>query len=109
MSYAQLTIQDKNILKRWIQRRRLYDASRILQKIPKNTPIDILDFGAGNGELARVISNNFPSAKITCYEPNPTQRIVDDSQALGFKSLCGTSHHRVPGGGRPEALKKCVT
>lgn len=72
MTYAQLTIQDKNFLKRWIQRRRLSDASRILQKLPKNSHIDILDFGAGNGELARMISNNFPHAKIICYEPNPS-------------------------------------
>jgi len=71
MTYAQLTIQDKNILKRWIQRRRLSDALRILRKLPLNSPVTMLDFGAGNGELARMISNNFPAAKIICYEPNP--------------------------------------
>ncbi|WP_347888327.1 class I SAM-dependent methyltransferase [Nitrosomonas europaea] len=35
-------------------------------------PHCILDFGAGNGELCKLIALQFPKAKIVCYEPTPS-------------------------------------
>lgn len=35
-------------------------------------PRCILDFGAGNGELCKLIALQFPKAKIVCYEPTPS-------------------------------------
>jgi SAM-dependent methyltransferase len=34
-------------------------------------PQCVLDFGAGNGELCKLIALRFPKAKIVCYEPTP--------------------------------------
>jgi 2-polyprenyl-3-methyl-5-hydroxy-6-metoxy-1,4-benzoquinol methylase len=70
MSYADITFDDKNSIKRWLQRRRLVVATRIVDKILN--PKCVLDFGAGNGELCKLIALQFPNAKIICYEPVPS-------------------------------------
>ena len=72
-----------------------------------NSKFKILDFTIETKEDRKTHTLHEYFSSFCAYRQS--QRIVDDSQALGFKSLCGTSHHRVPGGGRPEALKKCVT
>lgn len=69
MSYSDLTFKDKNPIKRWLQLRRLVVATRITKNMPQ--PQCILDFGAGNGELCKLLAVQFPQAKIICYEPTP--------------------------------------
>lgn len=35
------------------------------------TPEAICDFGAGNGELCKLLTENYPNTKLICYEPAP--------------------------------------
>lgn len=67
--YAALTRDDPNPLKRWLQRRRLDDA---LAALPKDLrPRLILDYGAGDGELARRLNLRFSEARVVAFEPTP--------------------------------------
>ena len=70
MAYSDITFQDRNPIKRWLQSRRLVVASRITNG--RVNPQCVLDFGAGNGELCKLIVLQFPKAKIICYEPTPS-------------------------------------
>ncbi len=70
MAYSDITFKDKNPIKRWLQSRRLVVASRIANG--RFNPQCVLDFGAGNGELCKLIALQFPKAKIVCYEPTPS-------------------------------------
>lgn len=71
MNYTDQTIRDKNPIKRFLQRRRLTDALRVLRHLDPGYSGSVLDFGAGNGELSRLVAGRFPNAKIVCYEPAP--------------------------------------
>jgi len=69
MNYAELTFNDRNPVKRWLQRKRLASA---LNLVPADrVPSAICDFGAGSGELCKVLRQRYPDARICCYEPTP--------------------------------------
>lgn len=68
MAYADITFNDRNVVKRWLQGRRLVDAIDIADG---SHPQVIMDFGAGNGELCKLIVARFPEARVVCYEPSP--------------------------------------
>ena len=68
IDYAQITHRDPNPIKRWIQRRRLRDAARILAAHPSDSRPRVLDFGAGDGELIRCLAEVRP-IEATVYEP----------------------------------------
>lgn len=68
-TYAQMTLEDPNPLKRWVQRRRLADA---LACVTAKFPVDnLVDYGAGDGALALLAARRWPNAGITCFEPAP--------------------------------------
>ena len=70
MNYANITFKDPNIVKRWLQYKRLETAMHLSGNYCN--PIEkysICDFGAGNGELCKLLSNKYKNALITCYEP----------------------------------------
>src|SRR5579872_1850252 len=67
--YADLTFRDPNPVKRFLQRRRLAHAIELTREMAR--PRRILDFGAGNGELCRLLRAEFPAASILCFEPDP--------------------------------------
>ncbi len=69
MSYADHTFGDPNAAKRWLQRRRL--ASAVAAGASGADPRTICDFGAGNGELCKLLGERFRQARIVCYEPVP--------------------------------------
>ena len=68
MNYADYTFKDKNILKRYLQQKRL-DVAIKSSFINKETK-QIIDVGAGNGELCKRIHKLHPKLDIICYEPN---------------------------------------
>lgn len=70
MSYAEITFQDKNRIKRWLQNRRLSSALKLCP-LTSRSPATICDFGAGNGELIRLLAGRYPKATFLCYEPTP--------------------------------------
>ncbi|WP_296814832.1 class I SAM-dependent methyltransferase [Brevundimonas sp.] len=68
-TYAEMTWDDPNALKRWVQRRRLRDA---LAQVPDKVSVDkIVDYGAGDGALAVLARERWPKARIVCFEPAP--------------------------------------
>ena len=71
MAYADMTIRDRNPLKRWLHRRRLSDALAVLSNTTSRDRLRILDFGAGDGELVRQMASIAPIAAWV-YEPTPS-------------------------------------
>jgi SAM-dependent methyltransferase len=69
-SYSELTFADRNPIKRFLQRSRLTAALKMAKR-PGTNPRTILDFGAGNGELCKLLRSAYPHARILCYEPAP--------------------------------------
>jgi 2-polyprenyl-3-methyl-5-hydroxy-6-metoxy-1,4-benzoquinol methylase len=69
VAYSEITINDKNFIKRYIQRKRLSDAFSALRKLDRNFAGRMLDFGGGDGEFCRRVSRKFPCAQIYFYEP----------------------------------------
>lgn len=71
MSYAKLTTGDKNPVKRWLQRRRFSDALKVFDRAsPTSAPLNVMDYGAGNGELVRQLAGLRP-IEATVFEPTP--------------------------------------
>ncbi len=87
MSYADLTRNDPNPLKRWLQASRFADALNLARLRDARV---ILDFGGGDGELALRLARAAPQARVVCYEPAEPIRI----EALA----------RIPSGSRVEVL-----
>lgn len=69
MSYADLTVADRNRIKRWLQRRRLQSAVTLAPDL-RETPRVVCDFGAGNGEFCKLLIGRYPQARVICYEPS---------------------------------------
>lgn len=67
-SYAALTREDPNPLKRAVQGRRLTDALRLAQDL---SPSLVIDYGGGDGALCRAAAERWPMARILCFEPAP--------------------------------------
>lgn len=70
MSYAELTVDDPNLIKRWLQQRRLADALSAYEEMTFGQNLRILDFGAGDGELARRLVES-GAKDVEVYEPSP--------------------------------------
>lgn len=70
MSYAEITFGDRNPVKRWLQRQRLVAAARLAGRRLK-APRVVCDFGAGNGELCKLLAERYETARLICYEPAP--------------------------------------
>ena len=66
MSYAALTRQDANPVKRWLQEQRLRAALALVD--PAQTA-RVLDYGGGDGELAARLAARWPRAEVLCFEP----------------------------------------
>lgn len=67
-SYAALTRDDPNPLKRAVQARRLSDALRLAREL---SPGLIVDYGGGDGALCRSAGQLWPQAQVLCFEPAP--------------------------------------
>jgi SAM-dependent methyltransferase len=70
MTYSEITFNDRNPVKRWLQRRRLVSAVNMVPR-SRRTPEAVCDFGAGNGELCKLLADRYPGARLICYEPTP--------------------------------------
>src|SRR5688500_9971258 len=67
-SYAALTRDDPNPLKRAVQGRRLADALRLAADL---APSLVVDYGGGDGALCRAAATLWPQARLVCFEPAP--------------------------------------
>jgi SAM-dependent methyltransferase len=69
--YSEITVGDRNPVKRFLQRRRLRDAISVLDGLDDHFSGSFLDFGGGSGELSKILASRFPKARVFCYEPMP--------------------------------------
>ncbi|CAN7355343.1 class I SAM-dependent methyltransferase [Phenylobacterium sp. LjRoot219] len=76
-SYAALTRNDPNPLKRAVQGRRLVDALRLAADL---APELVVDYGGGDGALCRSVAETWPTARIICFEPAP--QLAEQARAL---------------------------
>jgi SAM-dependent methyltransferase len=76
-SYAALTREDPNPLKRAIQGRRLADALALARDL---APQLVVDYGGGDGALCRSAAALWPQARILCFEPAP--QLAAEARAL---------------------------
>jgi SAM-dependent methyltransferase len=74
MTYSDITVDDPNRIKRWIQRQRFRDALKVLERIEPDAQADILDFGGGDGELLKQCLRRHPQLRAWLYEPTPRLR-----------------------------------
>ena len=71
MTYGDITFNEPNRIKRYLQNRRLDDAIGVLDRPGLEACRTILDFGAGDGQLCRRIQTRFSGKTTYCYEPSP--------------------------------------
>lgn len=89
MAYSDQTIHDRNVVKRWIQRRRFRDAVATLANVDCDRGIRIIDFGAGDGELARRIAE-LGAIEVWAYEPTPDLVLQAKQRLAGYKNVVVT-------------------
>ena len=77
MSYAALTREDRNPVKRWLQARRLADAVALVEPARAQR---IVDYGGGDGAATARLAARFPDAEIVCFEPAPFLRAEAEAQ-----------------------------
>lgn len=70
--YTSITVNDRNPLKRLLQRVRLVHSERALGALGREFAGAILDLGTGDGVLCRRLARRFPRATIVGYEPVPS-------------------------------------
>jgi SAM-dependent methyltransferase len=68
VSYTEGVFNDRNRIKRWLQRQRLRSAITAAAK-EKDGVRCVVDFGSGSGELCKSLLAEYPNARIICYEP----------------------------------------
>jgi SAM-dependent methyltransferase len=76
-SYAALTREDPNPLKRAVQGRRLADALRLAGDL---APRHVVDYGGGDGALCRSAAARWPDARLVCFEPAP--QLAEEARGL---------------------------
>lgn len=87
MSYAAITRDDPNLVKRWVQRRRLADA--LVRATGESAPRRVVDYGGGDGELAARAAARWPQAEVLCFEP------WDEMARQAERRLAGAANARV--------------
>ena len=92
MSYADITTNEKNRLKRWLQNRRLDDALVYPQRQGfSRTGGTALDFGGGDAGLSRRIEERFSGYRPYCYEPSSEIRAEATAACAGTEvSIVGS-------------------
>lgn len=70
MKYSDITIRDRNPVKRWLQRRRFADALGVLRDARPGIRLRVLDYGAGDGELVRQMVG-LADIEALVFEPTP--------------------------------------
>ncbi|MBN2541726.1 class I SAM-dependent methyltransferase [bacterium] len=72
--YSDITVNNPNPIKRYLHRVRFRHILLIIKQIHKGYAGKILDYGSGDGELCKMISNILPNARIFSYDPSPDMR-----------------------------------
>ncbi|HEX2693547.1 MAG TPA: class I SAM-dependent methyltransferase [Gemmatimonadaceae bacterium] len=86
-TYADITINDPNPIKRWIQHQRFRDAIAILRNAKPGAEFGVLDFGGGDGELLRQCLSAFPFLRASLYEPTPAIRREAETKLAPYEGV----------------------
>lgn len=89
MNYSDITINDPNPIKRFLQNSRFKDALT-LYPLPQNEQT-VLDFGGGDGELALRLAEIDLKSSFICYEPAASMLEQAKKRLLGKKRISLTS------------------
>ncbi|HFE64828.1 MAG TPA: class I SAM-dependent methyltransferase [Caldithrix sp.] len=87
INYSDITFNDRNPVKRLLQHDRISHSLLDLQSVPINFQGQFLDYGAGNGELAKRLAVKFPESEIYCYEPSAVLREQAGMHLTGEKII----------------------
>src|SRR5215210_7003597 len=87
LRYSDITFDDPNWIKRYVQRRRLADALSVLDHPDKRFAGRLLDYGGGNGELTKLIAKRFPKAQVVCYEPSLEMLAEAQENLVGLENV----------------------
>ncbi len=92
-SYADITTDDPNLVKRWLQNRRLDDALWHVG-VERGSDFDgrMLDYGGGDGALCRRFLTRFPAASVVSFDPSTTMlaEAVGGSQVTAVQAVGST-------------------
>jgi SAM-dependent methyltransferase len=80
VSYAALTREDSNPIKRWLQERRLSAAIALVPAGARR----IVDYGAGDGEVAARLARLRPDAEVVVFEPTPQLHAQAQARLAGL-------------------------
>jgi SAM-dependent methyltransferase len=94
-TYARLTRDDPNPMKRWLQRRRLDDALRAAWPAD---PATIVDYGGGDGALTAMAHKRWPDAELICFEPAPQLAAEARTLLKGTGAEVVADSRRIPKG-----------
>ena len=100
MRYSDKTFNDRNAVKRFVQRRRLDDALSVLDGLGEDFSGRVLDFGGGSGELSATVAERFPRAEVFCYEPTPSILEEAEQNLSGLGNAKPIGALKGVGGGR---------
>ena len=87
MTYADQTVNDPNVVKRWLQHQRLHDALQVLRDAHPKGLFDVLDFGGGDGELLHRCLAAYPQVRACLYEPTPALRREAEVRLRKFEKV----------------------
>ncbi len=89
--YSDITVNDRNPVKRKLQRIRLQHSLKVLRHVAPDFSECILDFGAGDATLARFIRASHPHPPIFCFEPASElrQQAVENTADLENVQITG--------------------
>jgi hypothetical protein len=85
--YADITINDRNPIKRKLQHIRLSHSIKSLKHLPHNFSGSILDIGTGDATLSKQIADIWPDAKIFAYEPAAELREQAKTNTENYKNI----------------------
>ena len=96
MSYAGLTREDRNGVKRWLHRRRFCDALRLARG--GSDPGLVIDYGGGDGAFALLLAERFPLARVICFEPVARLRAEAEDALSGSRVEIVAEEEGLPSG-----------
>lgn len=82
-SYAALTREDPNPVKRWLQARRIERALRLVPLEARR----VVDYGAGDADVAARLAERRPDLEILCFEPTPALLVEAAGRTAGLKGV----------------------
>ena len=69
MDYQNLTVNNKNFLKRFSHIKRFIEASKLLNEFKSKSEMSLIDYGSGNGFFLKFLFDEKFKLKLSAYEP----------------------------------------